>query len=281
MAALRPEFQRMMRDAEAGLLDVIIVHKLDRFSRSLVDTMTYLKQLNELGVSFVSVTESFDFTTPGGKMMMRMLAMFAEWYIDNLSQETSKGKKERARKGGWNGALPFGYTTVRRLRKMLLDLGDDFAAQKLDEEDYSRLANLLEETLEHYEGRTGETDALPCPINGHGVILAFEKYSQGIFSDLDVAQALNTEGYRTTGAWGQNPFGKDTITPMLQNRFYIGETSYQGKKKDAKKQYIPGRHEPLISRELFEKCQEVRAKRAVIGVGVLLIRLRHILSLHY
>ena len=65
--------------SDRGLRDVL--HKLDRFSRSLVDTMTYLKQLNELGVSFVSVTESFDFTTPGGKMMMGMLAMFAEWYI--------------------------------------------------------------------------------------------------------------------------------------------------------------------------------------------------------
>lgn len=259
---LRPEFQRMMRDAEAGLFDVIIVHKLDRFSRSVADVMTYLKRLNEFGVSLVSVTENFDFTTAGGKMLMGVLAVFAEWYIDNLSQETSKGKKERARKGGWNGTLPFGYTNIRRLRQTLLDLGEDYEAQKIDEDEYSRLTSLLEDALLQYENRVGETDAIPCPINKYGVILAFEKYSQEIYSDLDVTKALNAAGYRTTGTWGNNPFGKDTVTPMLQNHFYIGETSYQGKKKGAKKEFIPGRHEPLISRELFEKCQEVRAKRA-------------------
>jgi hypothetical protein len=151
---------------------------------------------------------------------------------------------------------------MRRLRKMLTDLGEEFKAGKIEEDNYSQLANLLEDTLELYEGRLGETDAIICPINGHGVILAFEKYSGGIFSDFDVAQTLNTAGYRTNGSFGSNPFGKDTITPMLQSRFYVGQTSYQGKKKGAQKEYIQGRHEPIISQELFDKCQEVRKKRA-------------------
>jgi len=103
--ALRPEFQQMIKHAEAGLFDVIIVHKLDRFSRSLQDVLTYLKYLDEHNVSFVSVNESFDFTTPTGKVQLVIMAAMAEWYLDNLSQETIKGKRERARKGGWNGGV--------------------------------------------------------------------------------------------------------------------------------------------------------------------------------
>src|SRR5215212_11024738 len=68
--ALRPEFQRMIHAAEAGLFDVVIVHKLDRFSRSLQDVVHYLKHLGDQNVSLVSVSENFDFTTPSGKMML-------------------------------------------------------------------------------------------------------------------------------------------------------------------------------------------------------------------
>jgi site-specific DNA recombinase len=108
---LRPVFQQMIRDAEAHQFDVILVHKLDRFSRNVLDVLSYLKRLHQYDVSFTSVTEDFDFTTPMGRMLLTLLAAFAEWYLSNLSHETAKGKAERARKGDWNGTLPFGYTT--------------------------------------------------------------------------------------------------------------------------------------------------------------------------
>ena len=99
-----------------------------------------------------------------------------------------------------------------------------------------------------------EGDAIPHPRNKHGVILAYETYSLGNVSDRDVAVCLNEEGYRTTGNWGGQPFENDTVRPMLQNRFYLGETQYKG-------EWLPGRHEAIISEELFQKCQEVRARR--------------------
>lgn len=260
--ALRPEFQRMLRGAEARLFDVVIVHKLDRFSRSLQDVLYYLGHLNKHEVSLISITENWDFSTPGGKLMLQMFAALAEWYLNNLSDETSKGKRERARNGGWNGTLPFGYTTPRRLKQMLIDLGNDFEAAKVTENEYSQRAAIIEDLLERTENRYRDTDALICPFTSSGVRLAFEQYSRGIYSDTDIAALLTARGYRTNGQFGSNPFGKDTITHLLQNRFYLGETSYQGKKKGASKQTISGRHEPLISQEVFDKCQEVRAKRA-------------------
>ncbi len=261
-SAIRPEFQRMIRDAELRLFDVIIVHKLDRFSRSIGDTMTYLKRLQNMDVGLVSVTEDFDFTTPHGKLMLGLVATFAEWYLDNLSQETSKGKHERARQGGWNGTLPFGYSTIRRIREMLDSLGEDFKAGTIKEVNYSIMTSRLEATLEEFSHGVGETDAIPCPINASGVTMAFEAYSQGIFSDMDIANLLNSKGYHSTSRNTKNPFGKDTVTYMLQNRFYIGETSYKGIKKGASKTNIPGRHIPLISAELFDKTQEMRVKRS-------------------
>jgi len=69
-----------------------------------------------LGVGYVSASEQFDFTTPIGKVMLVMLAAFAEWYLDNLSAETKKGKRARAEKGLWNGNPPFGYRRPARAR---------------------------------------------------------------------------------------------------------------------------------------------------------------------
>jgi site-specific DNA recombinase len=129
--ALRPEFQQLTRDANAGLFDVIIVHKLDRFSRSVVDMFSYLKGLKVVNSSLVSVTEDFDFTTPIGKVLLALLSAFAEWYLDNLGNEITKGKKERARQGYWNGALSWGYTTPKKLREKLVKLGEAYKAASI------------------------------------------------------------------------------------------------------------------------------------------------------
>ncbi|MEO1663864.1 MAG: recombinase family protein [Chloroflexota bacterium] len=262
-SADRPQFQEMIRAAESNLFEFIIVHKLDRFSRNVSDTMIYLSRLKDHGVSLVSVTEQgFDFSTPHGKMLLGILSIFAQWYLDNLSAETSKGKKERARRGGWNGTLPFGYTNLRRLQSDLDDLDARFNAGEIDETDYDEMYQVLSDTLREWTGRVDESAAIPCPVNAPGVQLAFETYARGVYSDNDVAKILTEAGYRTTGNWGQNLFGKDTITPMLKNRFYLGETSYQGKKRGAERQWQEGSHEPIISEELFDRALKARKKRA-------------------
>jgi site-specific DNA recombinase len=105
----RKGFQAVLADVRQGRADIVVTHKLDRFSRSIIDILVYMRELSKLGVSYASATEQFDFTTPMGKVVLTILAAFAEWYLDNLSAETKKGKKERAQKGLWNGNPPFGY----------------------------------------------------------------------------------------------------------------------------------------------------------------------------
>lgn len=250
----RPEFQQMLLDAQAGQFDILVVHKLDRFSRSLIDIFTKLNELQSFGVSFVSSSEQFDFTSPFGKVILAILAAFAQWYVENLANETKKGKKQRAMSGDWNGTLSTGYTTPKRLQAELITLGESFKHQEITEEHYEVQAKLIEDALEHYSEKH-DTAAIPSPILGKAIQIAFQTYADGLHSDNDIAWLLNDQHYRTSGQFGRNLFSKDTVRDLLQSRFYIGETSYKG-------EWIQGAHEPLISKELWDRCQMVRLRRA-------------------
>jgi hypothetical protein len=100
-----------------------------------------------------------------------------------------------------------------------------------------------------------------------GLMMAYTKYSTAKYSDTEIGRLLNKAGYRSkTG----RPFSKDTVRDMLQNRTYLGEVKYQEYRRnadgsrsfDAPVQWFEGQHEPLIPRELFDKCQEVRREKA-------------------
>ncbi|MDP9375263.1 MAG: recombinase family protein [Chloroflexota bacterium] len=105
----RPAFKRMMEDAESGVLEVVVVHKIDRFARNIRVTFEYLELLARHGVGFVAVAQpDLDYTRPEGRLFMGMMATLAQYYSDNLSQETKKGKAERKAQGLHNGHIPFG-----------------------------------------------------------------------------------------------------------------------------------------------------------------------------
>ena len=190
-----------------------------------------------------------------GKAFLGILAIFAELYLDNLSAEISKGKKQRALKGYWNGTLSWGYTTPKRLQDMVLSLGQSFKTGELDEHEYSRQADLIDNALEAAASKI-ETAAIPDPFNAPGVLLAFREYSSGGYSDRDIAHILNDAGYRISARFGTNHFRKDTVEDILQNRFYVGETSYGRKVPGQQRKWMPGNHEAIIDMMLFEQCQE-------------------------
>jgi site-specific DNA recombinase len=251
---LRPEFQRMMSQAEAKGFDVIIVHKLDRFSRSLADVVKNVARLKEAGVGLVSVSEPWlDTTTPQGEFMLYLFALLAQWDNENRARETSKGKQQRAKEGYWNGTLSFGYVTLRDLRSELWQIGEHHDAGEIEEVIYETRSEEMENYLGQWNDRT-EGDAVPDLKNAAGALMAFTYYSTGNVSDGEVAIMLNEAGYRTSGNWGENLFEADTVRPMLQNRFYLGEVQYKGK-------WMPGRHPAIIPESLFEKCQQARASR--------------------
>jgi DNA invertase Pin-like site-specific DNA recombinase len=104
----RPVFKQMVDDALSREFDILVVHKLDRFSRNLRITLEYFEKLSNVNVCFVSINEQMDFSQPWGKFALAMLGGLAQLYSDNLNEETKKGWHERRAQGLYCGLLPFG-----------------------------------------------------------------------------------------------------------------------------------------------------------------------------
>ncbi len=107
--AKRPAFKKLLEDAEAGNVQVILVHTLDRWSRNVMVTLQSFRILSEHQTSFLSLSEHIDYSTPEGRLQLTILAAFAAYFSDMLAKHTSKGKSERAAQGLHNGDVPFGY----------------------------------------------------------------------------------------------------------------------------------------------------------------------------
>lgn len=93
----RPGLERLLCELSEG--DVVVVWKLDRLSRSLVDLLWILDRITEAGAGFRSVTESIDTTTAAGRMMMQMLGAFAEFEREMIRERTLAGLEAAKKKG--------------------------------------------------------------------------------------------------------------------------------------------------------------------------------------
>jgi DNA invertase Pin-like site-specific DNA recombinase len=208
----RPKFGEAIDDGLAGNYDVLVVHKIDRFSRKLSITLEYFEKLGKAGIGFVSLLEQIDYSTPSGKLMLVMLGGLAEFYSDNLSQEVKKGLGERKKQGLYCGTLPFGIT------------------------------------------KDADGEAVRSPTSYPGLVKAFDLAAQG-WTDIEVARALNADGYRTAGPRGNRSFATSSIKDILNNRFYLGYLP------DGKVGWIKGRHEAFIDQAVWDQMQEARRRR--------------------
>lgn len=108
----RPGLQSMIKDIENGKIDMVLVYKLDRLSRSQKDTLYLIEDVFEKhDVGFTSMTENFDTSSPFGKAVLGVLAVFAQLERDKITERTTMGKKARAAEGKWHGSkwVPIGY----------------------------------------------------------------------------------------------------------------------------------------------------------------------------
>jgi site-specific DNA recombinase len=209
----RPVFQEMMGDAEAGGLDAIIVHRLDRGFRNLEDQLRDLRRLREWGVAFVSVQEGFDDSSSHARFTQNIKGAVNQYYSDLLSEKTRDGKKARSRDGLSNASTTaYGYA------------------------------------------RNSESLDVPDPVTSPAVTLAFETYADGEHSDTDVANILNRAGYAPSGRAKSGLWTREGVRYLLTNPFYAGWVRHGD-------DLHRGQHEPLVSPELFDQVQAVRARR--------------------
>lgn len=240
----RPDFQRMLTDARAGAFGAIVFYHTWRFSRNTEDG-ALMRRLEAGGIKLVSVSEGIDSKTASGKLQRNVTLAIGEYQLDQLREATRGGKQARYREGLSNASKPpYGYRREFEVR--------DAATKDII-------------------GRDVPSDDAPI------VAEMFKMFATGRHSARDLADWLNAQGKRTPNG---RPFSKDTVLAMLRNGFYAGFVAYRGlsdrKSADGKKHlrnsktatvWIEGAHEPIISRELFEQCQEVRIKRYDAHLG--------------
>jgi DNA invertase Pin-like site-specific DNA recombinase len=119
----RPALQRLLHDIETGKVDVVVVYKMDRLSRSLLDLLNLLKLFERQGVTFVSVTQSFNTSGAMGRMALHMLATFAQFERDIIGERIRDKVAASRKKGIWMGGwAPLGYEV--RDRKLIIHDAD-------------------------------------------------------------------------------------------------------------------------------------------------------------
>jgi site-specific DNA recombinase len=221
----RENFVRMRDDARKRKFDALVVHKFDRLNRNRFDALAIKTLLRrEYTIAVLSCCEPSE-ETDGvmGSLIEGILECVAEWYSKNLATETAKGRKEKHSQGLHNGFAPFGYVMVNKMLEI-----------EPDEE--------------------------------KGVILAFEAYSTGKYGYADTAKLLNEAGFRSKSG---RPFSKDTVREIIRNEIYIGRVRYQETRYNSNGSrnftapvvWVQGKHEPIITVELFEKCVGLRAEK--------------------
>ena len=116
----RPGLQQALRAAQAGRFDVLLVYRVDRFSRRLSDLLGLLAELGDAGVAFASVTEPFDTSTSIGRMLVQLLGVFAEFERETIIDRVTKGMTAKAAKGKWpGGQRPYGYHVDLETQKLV------------------------------------------------------------------------------------------------------------------------------------------------------------------
>ena len=188
----RPDLQRLLEDIRARKIDVIVVYKVDRLTRSLADFAKLVELFDAQGVSFVSVTQQFNTTTSMGRLTLNVLLSFAQFEREVTSERIRDKIAASKRKGLWvGGPLPLGYA-----------MKDGKIAVVEDEAERVRL--IYRQYLE---------------LSGVNALVRDLR-------DKDIRTKMRL---RATGAThGGIPFERGSLFYLLRNRFYIGEVKYKG-----------------------------------------------------
>ena len=115
----RPALQELLSDLKKEKIDIVLVYKIDRLTRSPKDFYQLIEFFEQSKIDFISITERFDTSTPAGRLLRNIMLTFAQFERELTSERTKDKMLERAKKGMWNGGVPpFGYK--RENKKLVL-----------------------------------------------------------------------------------------------------------------------------------------------------------------
>ncbi len=191
----RPGLQRLLADVDAGKVDVIVVYKIDRLSRSLLDFMKMIERFNEQGVSFVSVTQHFNTTDPTGRMFLGILITFAQYEREVIAERIRDKVAAAKRRGKYcGGPAILGYDVDPEHKKLLVNPEE---------------APLVNHIFKRYT-QLASAKALAAEINEQG---------------YHTKSWTTKKGKHRPGS----PWNTGHIYRLLGNRLYMGEVVHKGK----------------------------------------------------
>src|SRR6266436_4271618 len=188
----RPALQRLLADVRAGTIDIVLVYKVDRLTRSLADFAKLIELFDAHDVSFVSVTQSFNTSSSMGRLTLNVLLSFAQFERELIGERVRDKIAASKRKGIWvGGPVPLGYAAVD---KKIVVVPVEAAAVRIIFTRYLELGSVraLAEDLDRRGIRSK-----PRPLSDGSII-------------------------------GGGRFGVGALAHLLKNRFYIGEVVYRG-----------------------------------------------------
>ena len=188
----RPALQRLLEDVRAGKVDVIVVYKVDRLTRSLADFAKLVELFDQHNVSFVSVTQQFNTTTSMGRLTLNVLLSFAQFEREVTSERIRDKIAASKRKGLWVGGMaPLGYDT--KDRKITVN-----------EAEAERVRTIFRSYL-----KLGSLSLLMADLRKQGIVTKVRTLKSG-------------------ATVGGIPFTRGPLAHLLRNRFYIGEVIFKG-----------------------------------------------------
>lgn len=245
----RPEFTRMVNDMRAGEIDCIVVKDLSRLGRNYLETGDYLEKIFPFfGIRFIAVTDGYDSTASSAAddgLIVPLKNLINEAYAKDMSKKISTAIDIKQRQGKFIGCrAPYGYRKSPEDKNQLI----------VDKEASPIVARIFE-----CKAAGMGNGAVARMLNEEGIASPMRyKYEKGLTQNKRYADGL----------WNDS-----TIAAIILNPVYIGdmeqgiqkEAMYMGIKKykpqKSERIYVAGTHEPIVSRELYNKVQELVEER--------------------
>lgn len=230
----RPGLKDLLKDSNDKKFDLVVVWKLNRISRRLIDILNIVDTLDKNSIAFRSLTESFETETPAGKLQLNIMGAISEFERGTIADNVKMGMMARAREGKWNGGKVLGYDVV-----------------EIPSEGKKRKETKL--VINEKEAMT--------------VRRIFELYSEGHGYKATVNR-VNKEGHKSKRG---NAFSTASIKEILKNPVYIGKIRYNVRQDWNEKRrkninpnpiLVDGEHEAIIDNETWEKVQIILKDRS-------------------
>lgn len=221
----RPAFQQMIKRVKQGEFSHLLVWKIDRISRNLLDFCSMYDELKEHGCIFVSKNEQFDTSSAMGEAMLKIILVFAELERKMTGERVTSVMLDRASKGLWNGApIPLGYKWDDKIKFPIID----------DEE-----KRTIEIIFNEYKEQES-TSYIRNLLNANNI----KTKRNGPWTTKTVSDII------------RNPFYKGTY------RYNYRETARGKKKKENEWILLEDNHQAIISKELWNECNNIMDENA-------------------